>query len=76
MTLNVIEKVWCYIIQYYYNSENLNHKKKVVTSYIYSVGVLNSIFAVTHETGNALAIIFLLPVADSRGRKFMAVYLR
>ncbi|CCD69250.1 Major facilitator superfamily (MFS) profile domain-containing protein [Caenorhabditis elegans] len=41
-----------------------------------SVGVLNSIFAVTHETGNALAIIFLLPVADSRGRKFMAVYLR
>ncbi|PIC17688.1 hypothetical protein B9Z55_023846 [Caenorhabditis nigoni] len=38
--------------------------------------MMNSIMTTTHEIGNALSIIFLLPVSDYKGRKFAAIHLR
>ncbi|ULT81738.1 hypothetical protein L3Y34_011603 [Caenorhabditis briggsae] len=40
------------------------------------LAMMNSIMTTTHEIGNALSIIFLLPVADYKGRTFAAIHLR
>ncbi|CAL2049745.1 unnamed protein product [Caenorhabditis brenneri] len=41
-----------------------------------SISLMNSIMTTTNDAGNALGILFLVPIADTRGRKYVAAYIR